>query len=344
MRTLTIMIALAAWPVAAVEIKVPSTAGQAPRKVIVGTAMQAFWGEYPGLEKRLAQLSGLVDQMAAESQKKYGRGLDLAVLPEMAVTGELSGDVLGHSVPFNGPLRETFARKAREHHCYIVVPTYLLEDGRKTCSNAAILVGRNGELVGVYRKLHLAVHTGSDSLEDGATPGKEAQVFQCDFGKLGIQICFDIEYDYGWRELARQGADLVAWPTQSPQTTHPAARAIAHRYYIVSSTWRDNASFFEPTGKILAQIKEPAHTLVQELDLSYAILPWSPGLHNGDGFKEKYGTRGGFRYYRDEDRGIFWSNDPQTPIGEMIRSMGLSEAHEELRRIRKLYEKAGVPE
>jgi len=113
---------------------------------------------------------------------------------------------------------------------------------------------------------------------------------------------------------------------------------------VLFRSWRDNASFFEPTGKILAQIKEPAHTLVQELDLSYAILPWSPGLHNGDAFKEKYGTRGGFRYYRDEDRGIFWSNDPQTPIGEMIRSMGLSEAHEELRRIRKLYEKAGVPE
>ena len=37
-------------------------------------------------------------------------------------------------------------------------------------------------------------------------------------------------------------------------------------------------------------------------------------------------------------------HDPQVPIGEMIRSLGLNEAHEELRRIRKLYEKAGVPE
>ena len=55
----------------AAEIKVPSTAGRAPRKVIVGTAMQAFWGDYPGLEKRLAQLGGLVDQMAEESQKKF---------------------------------------------------------------------------------------------------------------------------------------------------------------------------------------------------------------------------------------------------------------------------------
>src|SRR5437899_5776406 len=137
-----ILTPLMASPAAAAELKVPSTAGRAPRKVIVGTAMQAFWGEYPGLEKRLVQLGGLVDQMAEESQRKYGRGLDLAVLPEMAATGELSGDVLGHSVPFEGAVRETFARKARERHCYIVVPTYLLEEGRKACSNAASLVGR----------------------------------------------------------------------------------------------------------------------------------------------------------------------------------------------------------
>jgi predicted amidohydrolase len=283
--------------------------------------------------------------MAAESEKKYGRGLDLAILPETAVTGEISGDVRAVAVPLAGPLRDTFATKARERHCYIVVSTYLLEDQeKKLCSNAAILFGRNGELVGIYRKIHLAVRTGSDSLENGTTPGKEAPVFACDFGKLGIQICYDMEWDYGWSELARKGAELVAWPTQSPQTTHPAARAIAHRYYIVSSTWRNNASFFEPTGKIIAQIREPADILVEELDLSYAILPWSPQLHNGAALKDKYGDKVGFRYYEDEDRGIFWSNDPRTPIGEMFHSVGLNESHDELRRIRKLYERAGVPE
>jgi predicted amidohydrolase len=349
MRTSAILIptlaALVALPLAAAELTVPSTAAQPPRKVIVGTSMQAFWGEYPGLQKRLEQLGGLVDQMAEESQRKYGRGLDLAVLPETAVTGETSNDVMADAVPLQGALQDIFARKARQHRCYIVVPTYLLENReKKLCSNAAILIGRDGEVVGIYRKVHLAVHTASDSLEGGTTPGKEARVFQCDFGKLGIQICYDIEWDYGWSELARQGADLVAWPTQSPQTTHPAARAFSHRYYIVSSTWRNNASFFEPTGKIIAQIREPAHVLVEQLDLSYAILPWSPQLHNGAALKQKYGDRVGFRYYEDEDRGVFWSNDPQTPIGDMIRSLGLGETRQEFQRIRQLYRKEGVPE
>ena len=306
--------------------------------------MQRFWVEYPGLAKRLEQLTGMVDRMAAEAQRRYGRGLDLAILPETAVTGEVHGDIVEGSLPFDGPVRDAFTRKARELHTYIVVPMYLLENREKRiCSNVAILVGRQGEVVGTYRKVHLAVSSGTDSMEGGMTPGKEVPVFACDFGKLGIEICFDMEFDYGWDELARQGAELVAWPTQSPQTSEPAARARRNRYYIVSSTWRNNASVFEPTGRIAAQIREPEQILVHQIDLSYAILPWSGRLQNGAALRKRYGDAVGFHYYEDEDRGIFWSNDPQTPIGQMIRSLGLIEQREELRRVRKLYDKAGVP-
>ena len=328
----------------AAQVAVKTTSAQPPRKVIVGTVLQPFWGAYPGLEKRLEQLAGIVDRLAGESGKKYGRGLDVAVLPEVAVTGELQGDLVAQAVPFAGLVEKTFARKACEHRCYIVVPMYLLEDKeKKLVSNVGILVGRQGEVVGVYRKLHLAVPAGRDSMEGGVTPGKQAPVFQCDFGKLGIQICFDMSYDYGWRELARAGADLVAWPTQSPQTARPAFRAMQGRYYIVSSTWRNNASVFEPTGRITAQIKEPEQVLVQELDLSYALLPWSRNLANGEALRKIYGQRVGFRYYPDEDLGIFWSNDPQVPIGRMVQTIGVAELEWELPRIQRLYQKAGVP-
>jgi predicted amidohydrolase len=323
---------------------VKTTSALPPRKVIVGTVMQRFWVKHPGLEKRLDELGGFVDRLAAESQKKHGRGVDVVVLPEAAVTGEIGNDVVSGAFPFAGAVQEAFSRKAREHNCYIVVPMFLLEDkAKRLCSNVGILVGRKGEVVGTYRKLHLAVPAGSDSMEGGTTPGKEVPVFQCDFGKLGIQICFDMSNDYGWNELARQGADLVVWPTQSPQTAQPAFRAMHGRYYIVSSTWRNNASVFEPTGRIIAQIKEPQQILVQELDLSYALLPWSGRLANGNALRKIYGEKVGFRYYQDEDLGIFWSNDPQVPIGKMIQSIGVTELESELPRIRRLYRKAGVP-
>lgn len=323
--------------------KVTSTSDRPPRKVIVGTAMQAFWGEYPGLEKRLDQLAGLVDRMAAEAKEKYGRGLDLAVLPETAITGEAGSDALARAVPYAGRVQDVFSRKAREHGCYIVVPTYLLESSeRKSCSNAAVLVGRKGEVVGTYRKVHLVVSLERGTMEGGTTAGRTQPVFECDFGRLGIQICYDMEFDDGWSELARQGAELIAWPTQSPQTSQPAFRARQHRVHVVSSTWRHNASIFEPTGKIVAQIKPPQSTLVHELDLSYALLPWSAKLRNGEALKKAYGDKVGFHYYPDEDCGIFWSNDPKITIGEMARSLGVQELEEERRRVREFYRKAGV--
>jgi predicted amidohydrolase len=332
-----------------------------PRKVVVGTVMQPFWGPYPGLRQRLELLAGIVDRMAQQAEKKYGRGLDLAVLPEVAVTGgrESSGGALAWSLPFDGPVKEAFSRQARRLHCYIVVPMYMREEGPvKQVSNVAILIDRSGEVAGIYRKLFLAVPAGSDSMEAGTTPGKTVPVFNCDFGRLGIQICFDMEYDYGWAELARQGAELVAWPSEAPNTSYPAFRSKQYHYYIVSSTWRDNAAIFEPTGKITSQVKwaktmeeiKTGHlpppednVLVQELDLSYAIVPFSRILKKGQALSEMYGDKVGYRYYDEEDRGIFWSNDAHITIGQMLRRLGVADEPDELRRLGKLYQKAGVP-
>jgi predicted amidohydrolase len=305
--------------------------------------MQAFWVPYPGLRHRLDELKATVDQMAQESQRRYGRGLDLAILPEVAITGEAGSDALARSVPFAGLVSETFARTARQHRCYIVVPTYLREaDDPRRCSNAAVLVDRAGEAIGTYRKVHLVVSNDGKTMESGSSPGRQQPVFPCDFGKLGIQICYDMEFDNGWRELAAKGAEIIAWPTQSPQTAQPAARAAGQCCYIVSSTWRNNASVFEPTGKIAAQIKPPEQVLVHELDLSYAILPWSSKLRNGRALQQMYGDKIGFRYYEDEDCGIFWSNDPKIPVRQMTQALGLLDAEEELARVRESYRRLGV--
>jgi predicted amidohydrolase len=298
--------------------------------------IQDYRDEYPGLEARLAELVRIIDGVVEQSRKQYGRGPDLVVLPEVIVNGQAPDPM-----PFEGRIGEAFAQAARRHRCYIVVSLFLLEKGKKF--NAAVLVDRRGAVAGIYRKLHLAVVTGSDSMEAGATPGKEVPVFECDFGKLGLQVCFDMEFDYGWDELARQGAELVAWPTASPQTARPAARALRGGYYVVSSTPRHNATVFEPTGRVAAQVKVPNHLLVTELDLSYVLLPWSPQLQNGEILAQKYGAKVGFHYYEEEDIGIFWSNDPKIPIGQMVRSVGPPDAQSEARRIRKLYREAGVP-
>jgi len=313
-----------------------------PRKVVVGTLMYAMWTEYPGLENRLKALGAFIDEMARRADEWYpGAGLDLAVLPEVAVTGEAKGTVAEVSFPLDGPVLEMMGAKAREHRTYVVAPLYLVEDraaGRYT--NAAVLLDRNGEVAGVYRKVHPVASKASGVMEGGVTPGNDFPTFPCDFGVLGIQICFDINFEDGWEALARKGAEIVAWTTQSPQTALPSARAQEYGYYIVSSTWRNNATIFEPTGMIADQIREPEHVMVKQIDLTYRLLPWQPALRNGMAMTETYGDKVGYHYSEAEDGGIFWSNEPKIPIDRMIREMGLETVDEALARNLKLQDTA----
>ena len=319
-----------------------SKAGNPPRKVVVGTAIFGPYGKYPGLDDRLRVLGGLIDEMARQAAGKYpGHGLDLAILPETTVTANI-GPASTRAIRLDGPVRETFGALARKHKTYIVAPMDLAEEGPMgtTYSNAAVLFDRKGNVAGIYRKAHPVALVGSDELEGGITPGRDYPVFDCDFGKLGIQICWDIQFDNGWAALAEKGAEIVAWPTASPSTAQPASRAAHHRYYVVSSTWREDATVFEPTGLVAAQVETPGKVLVHQLDLSYAVLGWSAPLKNGKALTEKFGERVGFHYEPREDLGLFWSNDPETTIGTMIGSLGLEELDAQVARNRQLQDTA----
>jgi len=318
-----------------------------PRKVIIGTTMERFPGIYPGLEKRLDQIAELIDETARESERIYpGEGIDLIVLPEEVVTRDKGNTVVSKSAKLDGPVLDKMGAKAREYKTYLIVPMVLAEDEQKGIyTNAAVLLDRAGNVAGIYRKVHTVAALGSDVLEDGITTGSEFPVFDCDFGRLGIQICFDMSYRDGWEVLGRKGAEIVAVPTMSPQTHRPAAYASHHRYYVVTGTPRNNAAIFNPLGMIDAQITE-GRVLVHKIDLSYFILNWAANLRDGKLFGDTYGDRVGYTYYRSEDAGIFWSNDPKKPIDVMVRELGFSDIKDEYERVRKLQDNArgGPPE
>ncbi|HOI56015.1 MAG TPA: carbon-nitrogen hydrolase family protein [Phycisphaerae bacterium] len=311
-----------------------------PRKVIVGTSMFAMWGKYPGLQQRLDQLGSLIDDMAAKARAQHGRSIDIAALPEVAVNAGLP---LGpkDAFPLAGAVQDFFAAKCREHHCYIVVPMTakgLDADAPERAYNICALLGRKGELVGVYRKVHAVGNRGGNDLEGGTMPGTDFPVFQCDFGKVGMQICYDISFDDGWQTLGRKGAELVIWSTQSPGQRKAGFRAYANGYYVLTSTWRNNASLLDPTGELIASITKPEErVLVTEIDLEYLLIPWQPKLENGKAFDKTFGKGTvGYRYSEAEDGGIFWSNDPKRSIKAMAKELGLDWGNEEVERNRTL--------
>jgi len=323
---------------AALAQQVPS-AGP-PRKIVVGSLIYSMWGPYPGLAKRLEALSSFIDAMAKTAGQKYHVGLDIAALPEAAVTGMAEGSAKDIALPLEGAILDVLGATARRNKTYVVVPLFLAEDVVKSkLYNACVLLDRQGKVAGIYRKVHPVASDRADQLEGGVLPGKQFPVFACDFGKVGLQICYDMYFDTGWETLARKGAELVIWPTQSPQIIGAQCRAHRHHYYVVSSTWRNNISLVDPTGVVIAQKTEQPGLLVEQIDLSYVLLDWQPKLRNGAALAERYGKAVGYRYSEAEDGGIFWSNDPRTPVMEMVRGLGLELPADSLDRNRRLQDR-----
>ena len=318
----------------------PARPDRPPRKVLVGTVVSGYGIFTLSLERRLQKMDEFVEAAADQARNDHpGKRLDLVVLPEFFLSRP--GDSLAHKTVRLEEVQPRIAACAQRHECYLIVPLLMQEaEPPLRYSNAAVLVDRTGHLVGIYRKVHPVAPQGSDVLEDGTMPGRDFPVFDCDFGRVGIQICFDMLYADGWQALARQGAEIVALPSASPETAHPAMYALQHQYYIVSATPRDHAAVFGPLGMIEAEVSQENAVLVHEIDLSFALLHWEAVLEDGEALRRKFGTKVGFHYYRPEDSGIFWSNNPAMSIGEMIRSLSLTESDANVERIRQLQDQA----
>lgn len=311
-----------------------------PRKVLIGTVVSGDGVFSLPLEKRLQKMDDFVEAMAVQARNNFpAKRLDLAVLPEFFLGRP--GDLLSQKTVRLAEVQQRIAACARRQGCYLVVPMLLQEaDLPLRYSNAAVLVDREGRVVGIYRKVHPVVPQGSDVVEDGTTPGRDFPVFDCDFGRVGIQICFDMLNADGWRALAKQGAEIVALPSASPGTVRPCIYAHQYQYYIVSAVPRYHAAVFSPLGLIEAQATQEGAVLVHQIDLSFALLQWDAVLEDGEALSRKFGDKVGYHYYRSEDMGIFWSNDPAISIGQIIGSLGLIESDANVERVRILQDKA----
>lgn len=313
-----------------------SRADTPPRKIVVASTLHHFTGE---LDQRFAKARQLLDQASAETARTQdGRGLDLMVFPEFAFThpGRAAAE---RALGLNGRVTNELGALAREHRTWLVAPMVLREEtAPDTYTNAAVLFNRDGAVAGIYRKV-FPVADPDGVLEGGTTPGNTFPVFECDFGRLGILICWDMAYPGAWEAMARANAEIVALPSAWAATVYPSAAAMRHHFYVINSTPKNNVTLYDPIGAVATRITEPG-VLVAEIDLAYAILNWSPGLKRGEKFSARFGSRVGYRYTLWEGAGIFWSNDPDTTIGAMMRELNLWELPEAIERSRQAQDAA----
>ena len=137
---------------------------------------------------------------------------------------------------------------AEQYKTYIISGMYRRTDdiGR---INSAVLIGRGGEIEGIYDKVYPFLE------EFDYTPpvhiGREAKVFNTDFGKIGIAICFDANIPSLWQKMAELGAQIICWPSAYTGGLSLQAHAINHNYYIVTATLKNDCTVYDITGKEL---------------------------------------------------------------------------------------------
>ncbi|MEK6476071.1 carbon-nitrogen hydrolase family protein [Catalinimonas sp. 4WD22] len=243
---------------------------------------------------------------------------DIICLPEYFHVQGLRNNPLSikeaSEVPI-GKLTQPLADFALRQQCYVIAPVFTQEKGN--CYNAAVLIDRAGKMVGEYRK---ARPTESE-IKGGVTPGHlDPPVFETDFGKIGIQICFDIEWLEGWQKLQEKGAEIVFWPSAFAGGRKVNTMAMWHKYYVVSSTQKNTTKICKPTGEELAWSGNYSQWGVcAPLNLEQAVLhswPYSlkfPEIH------KKYGNQVYTYTLHEEEISIIESRHPDIKIADVLQ-------------------------
>jgi predicted amidohydrolase len=148
-----------------------------------------------------ATLAKIVDWIDQAAEKRA----DVVIFPELVMSAGYSlGDKfyeVAETIP--GRSTEALGKKAREHKLYVIAGI-AERDATGTVYNSAAIVGRDGKLVGSYRKTHIFPAT-----ESFFAVGTDLSVFDLDFGRIAVPICYDLEYPEPARVLCLKGAELL---------------------------------------------------------------------------------------------------------------------------------------
>ncbi len=196
---------------------------------------------------------------------------DIICLPEGITLVGTGKSVAQVSEPLHGPTARRLGEEAKKLKCYIVAGIYEREGA--AIYNTALLIGRDGQIAGAYRKTHLP----REEVEAGLSPGNSYPVFETDFGRVGLLICWDIQFPEPARALARRGAELILLPIWGGDETLTRARAIENHVFLVSSSYDMKSLVLDPTGAVLAEANAHQPLGLAEVHLDRPIAPPWPG-------------------------------------------------------------------
>ena len=220
-----------------------------------------------GIVVAVAQVGARVGDIEANlalasryARRAVERGADLILFPECFLQGyALSRSVLDLAQPVVGPAVRALAGIAEEWRIAIVAGVVEANPAHPHRPyNAAVVIGRRGGLIGAYRKTHLF-----DREAEAFTAGDDYPVFDVPLRegrpplRVGVCICYDVEFPEVPRLLAIDGAQLIAVPSadmepyRAQQAANLMSRAIENNVHVALANTVDRrsaATFFGGSG------------------------------------------------------------------------------------------------
>ncbi len=228
---------------------------------------------------------------AASSQRiraAVGQGAELVVLPELTTSGYVFSsreEAASVAIPVDHPLFAEWAAEIAEAPGGrgLVIGGFCELGASGALYNSAAVVSGEG-LVAVYRKTHLWDRE-KLFFEPGSDP---PPVIETVAGRIGVAICYDLEFPELTRSLALRGAELVAVPTNWPLVPRPGnehppevviamAAARTNRMFIAccdrsgterGQRWTQGTAIIDCDGWVIA--RADAGAAVADVELSRA--------------------------------------------------------------------------
>ncbi len=287
--------------------------GRLPREVWIATVSQhELTAENP---------DQMVKRTISILEKSDSFNPDIVCLPEVFAWSRLTNSLktLAEKLDASAKAIEVFSAFARKNKCYVICPVYTTENGKTY--NSGVVIDRQGERMGEYRKIHIT----EGEIQSGITPGPlQPPVFKTDFGIIGIQICFDMLWDDGWKALNRQGAEIIFWPSAYSGGQVVNAKAWQNKCAVVSSTRKNTTKICDMDGAVIAQtgIWDP-NLICAPVNLEKAFLHSWPYNSRFDEIRAKYGRKIRIINHHEEEWSIIESLSPEVQVKDILKEFDL---------------------
>lgn len=215
---------------------------------------------------------------------------DFVILPEMFCCPYQTENFPIYAEKEGGPVWQQLSGYAKQYGIYLIGGSMPEKDAEGNVYNTSYIFDREGKQIGKHRKVHLFdidVKGGQTFKEsDTLTAGDSDTVFDTEFGKIGVMLCFDIRFPELSRMMVNDGVKVIFVPAAFNMTTGPAhwelsfrTRALDNQIYMVGcAPARDVSAGYiswghsivtDPWGRVTDMLDEKKGILLAELDMDY---------------------------------------------------------------------------